>query len=158
MYISSSGPERLCWANGHMASAQSRKAKSGKRLGIARCRPYRCPSQSNNSLPWRMHMAARYWDPCGGKRLTCAHKTDSVVHTDSWPSCTRTHTKFTHLHTQPWVGVGLRKKRVWSTSHTRTNATPLPATYHRTSALGGGVGLGKKRVGSTSHTRCLTSL
>ena len=60
---------------------------------------------------------------------------------------------------QPWGWGGAReeKGRIYQPQtflrpYPRdATATPLPATYHQPSTLGGGVGQGKKRVGSTSH-------
>ena len=71
---------------------------------------------SSVQIVWQMLLNLAGLALANGKRLTCAHKTDSVVHTDFWLSCT--HKIDSLVHTTLGGGVGLGKKRVGSTSHT----------------------------------------
>ena len=105
--------------------------------------------------------------PSNGQRLSCAHKTDSVVHTDF----------LTQMYTQNWLtcahklggwgGAREEKGRIYQLdplpnfivgTQPLLDFLRLTITYHHTSTLGGEVVLGKKRVGSISQTHCLTSL
>ena len=97
--------------------------------------------------------------PSNGQRPTCAHKTDSVVHTDfltqmytqNWLTCAH--------KLEGWGGAREEKGRIYQPD-------PLPnfivgtqplldflrltlMAYHHTSTFGGGARLGKIRVGST---------
>ena len=89
-----------------------------------------------------------------GKRLTCAHKTDSVVHTDFRLSCT--HKNYTLVHTTLgggvwWGGAREEKGRIYQPH-------PLLNFIIGTQPLLHFPGAREERVGSTSHTCCLTSL
>ena len=102
-----------------------------------------------------------------GKRLTCAHKTDSVVHTDFRLSCT--HKNYTRVHTTLgggvwWGGAREEKGRIYQPHPLLnfiigTQALQYSTSFDFPSHFNlGGSGVARKekgnRVGSTSHTRC----